>query len=80
MITVEDKNSLFVGLKQVKKAIRQNAAKAVYIARDCDPMLSESLESLCREAGISPEFVDSMSELGKECGIDVKASCACICK
>ena len=40
----------------------------------------QSLEELCEAAGIIPELAGTMTELGSECGISVKASCACVCR
>ena len=74
-----EQSSLMVGLKQVKKAISEKKAKKVFLARDCDDFLRESIESLCAGTGIEPVYVDTMKQLGTECGIDVGASCACQC-
>ena len=79
MIQDADKSCLVVGLKQVKKALAEKRAKKVFLADDCDSALKESVEQLCKQAGIIPERVETMRKLGDECGIEVKASCACVC-
>ena len=80
MISDADKQGLIVGLKQVKKALQNRTATKVFIADDCDFYLKKSLEELCEAAGIIPEVAGTMTELGSECGISVKASCACVCR
>ena len=77
MTLLSEQSSLMVGLKQVKKAISENKAKKVFLAKDCDDFLKTSIENLCANAGIEPEYVDTMKQLGQECGIDVGAACAC---
>lgn len=79
MTLLSEQSSLMVGLKQVKKAISEKKAKKVFLAQDCDDFLKASIEHLCADAGIEPEYVDTMKQLGQECGIDVGASCACEC-
>ena len=79
MISDSEKLSLKVGLKQVKKSLAAGKASKVFIAEDCDMYLRESLDKLCAEASITPVYVRTMAELGRECGINVKASCACVC-
>lgn len=74
-----EKTTLTVGLKKVRKALTEGRAKKVVIAKDCDTYLFESLTELCKSSGVEPEFAETMSELGRDCGIDVKASCACVC-
>ena len=41
-----------VGIKQVKKALREGRALEVILADDADPALIEPLEEACREAGV----------------------------
>ena len=79
MFSDTEKATLTVGLKKVRKALTEGRAKKVIIAKDCDMYLFESLSELCKNAGVQPEFAETMAELGKDCGIDVKASCACVC-
>ena len=44
--------SRVVGIKQVKKALREGRALEVILADDADPALTEPLEASCREAGV----------------------------
>ncbi len=65
-----------VGLKQTRKALKDGAAKTVFLARDAEARLVEPVEALCREAGVACVWVDSMARLGAACGIEVGAAAA----
>ena len=60
-----------VGSRQVKKAILKGTAKKVYITQDAEKHVTRPLIELCQERNIEIEYVDSMAELGKACGIAV---------
>ncbi|OQB23405.1 MAG: Ribosome-associated protein L7Ae-like protein [Firmicutes bacterium ADurb.Bin182] len=68
------------GTKQVLKAIGRRSLKCVYIAADADEYLIDKLKSACQEAEIPVIEAESMTELGKACGIDVGSACAGIVK
>ena len=65
-----------VGIKQVKKALREGRALEVILADDADPALTEPLEEACRASGVPTRRTASMKELGKACSISVGAACA----
>ena len=67
-----------VGIKQVKKAVREGRALEVFLADDADPALTEPLEDACLDAKVRTSHVPSMKELGKTFGISVGAACAAI--
>ena len=67
--------SRVVGIKQVKRALREGRALEV-LADDADPALTEPLEAACREAGVKVTHTASMKELGRACAISVGAACA----
>ncbi len=69
-----------VGLKQLKKALRDETALAVFLAKDGDPKMVEPMEATCQEAGVEVIWVDTMTALGQACSIDVGASCAALVK
>ena len=50
--------SRVVGIKQVKKALREGRALEVILADDADPALTEPLEAACREAGVNGALVN----------------------
>lgn len=69
-----------VGVKQTEKSVLRNNAAKVYMANDADERVTEKLLELCQEKDIEVINVESMNELGKACGIHVKAAAAAILK
>lgn len=67
-----------VGTKQTIKALENDEAVAVYIARDAEDKVTQPILELCRTKNIEPQLYDTMLELGKACGIKVKAASAAI--
>ena len=68
--------SIVVGLKQLRKALKDGTARTVFLDRNADPRLVEPVETQCRELGIPCVYVETMDELGEACGIDVGAAAA----
>lgn len=75
MERLQSKNRV-AGVKQVSKAILAKKAETVFLAKDCDPYISEGLESLCRENGVSVVYVETMKELAKACHVEVPTAAA----
>lgn len=69
-----------VGVKQTVKAIKSGFAKTVYIAKDADDKLLQSVKVLVDENSLELVYINTMKELGKLCGIDVGAATAAILK
>ena len=67
-----------VGTKQLRKAVRDNRARYVFLAENADPAVTEPLEVLCAENHIQITWVRSMAELGRACGIEVGAAAAAV--
>ena len=65
-----------VGVKQTRRALSGGRAKAVFLARDADPALTEPLAAQAEEQGVPVRWTDSMKALGKACGISVGAAVA----
>ena len=65
-----------VGVKQVRRALNAGLAKRLYLARDADPHLTQPLAEQAREQGVETFWLDSMKELGRDCGIAVGAAVA----
>ncbi len=66
----------YVGIKQVLKAVEEGDVKTVYIGDDAEEHVTAQLIKLCEEKNIDIKHVDTMEELGRLAGIDVKASTA----
>ena len=69
-----------VGVKQTEKAVARQAAKLVYIAVDADERVTGELLALCRENNVPSVTTESMADIGRACGINVKAAAAAILK
>ena len=69
-----------VGTKQAKRAVVNDEAKSVIIARDADMHVITELVTMCEEKNIRIIYVDNMKELGKACGIDVRAASVALLK
>lgn len=69
---------VIVGAKQMKKALVTGRVKAVFLAQNADPALTEPIEAICRQQNIHCTWVHSKIELGQACGIDVGAAAAAV--
>ena len=65
-----------VGTKQTQKAIEKDQTQVVYIAKDAEERVVSPIVKLCSEKNQELVLVESMSELGKACGIKVGAAAA----
>lgn len=69
-----------VGIKQCEKAVIRKIAETVYIAQDADERVTWKLQQLCEEQGVPVDGQHTMLEIGRACGIQVKAGAAAILK
>lgn len=69
-----------VGIKQTIKAIKSGDGQIVYIAKNADAKIIQSVEILSIEKSLEIVYVDTMKELGRLCGIDVGAATAVVLK
>ena len=69
-----------IGIKQVAKAVKREAATDVFIADDADAKVVEPLKVLCTEHNVPISRVSSMKELGTACNIEVGAAAAAAVK
>ena len=67
-----------VGAKQTRRALSGGQARAVYLAEDADPRVTEAIRELCQERGVPVCDVPTMRELGQACGIAVGAAVAAL--
>lgn len=80
MLEVLKNSNKAIGVKQTLKAVENNAAKLVFIARDADEKVTASLKELCVSNDVALEYVETMKQLGKAVGIEVGASAVCLLK
>ena len=69
-----------VGIKQTEKAVLRGQAETVFIAADADDRVTSKLQQLCQEQSIRLVTELTMQEIGRACGIQVKAGAAVILK
>ena len=65
-----------IGTKKTQKSIEKGQAQVVYVAKDAEERIVSPIVRLCEEKSLELVLVDSMSELGKACGIKVGAAAA----
>ncbi|WP_026895851.1 ribosomal L7Ae/L30e/S12e/Gadd45 family protein [Clostridiisalibacter paucivorans] len=76
---LKDKKKV-IGTKQAKRAVINDKVEMMYIAKDADRFIIDSLVQLCNEKTVDVVFVEHMKELGKACGIDVSAASVALLK
>ena len=69
-----------VGLKQVLRELDSERIETVYLAKDADPEIRNTVLAKCRDKEVTVETVPTMKELGQLAGIEVKAAVAGIFK
>lgn len=67
-----------VGLKETMRALEKGEAVHVFIASDADERISAPLKEACEGKAIPITDSFSKKDLGKACGIKVKAAAACV--
>ena len=75
-LTDLNKKQIVVGVKQLRKALKNDRAQRVFLAENADPALTEPLALMCEEKQIPITWVSSMADLGRACGIEVGAAAA----
>ena len=69
-----------IGIKECQKAVENKKVIKAFIAGDADEKVLKSFIELCKQNSIELNYVDTMKNLGKACGIDVGASTVVIIK
>lgn len=73
-------NKVVTGIKQCYKAIINDNCKKLFVAKDSEKFVIKSLVDLAEQKNIEIVYVDSMHELGKASGIEVKSATSVILK
>jgi len=60
-----------IGSKQTLKAVEQNQAKLVFVAKNAEKHIIDPILQACSAKSIAVIMVESMQILGKACGIEV---------
>ena len=69
-----------VGAKQVRRALRDGRAAALYVAMDADPRMLQPLVQEAVNRQVPIRQAPTMKELGASCGIAVGAAVAVLLK
>ncbi len=75
-----DGDNKVVGSKETLQAINSGKADRIFVAKDIDENIKNSLIYAARNSNINIEIVDSKMKLGRACGIDVAAASAALLK
>lgn len=69
-----------VGIKETIKMIKNNQCEKVLIAKNAETKIIKPLVDLAENKSLNIEYIDTMKDLGKLCGIDVGAAAAAVLK
>lgn len=69
-----------VGIKQVRRLIRAENARQVYVACDADPWLIEPVMEMCQKGDIPVVTGFTMSQLGHAAGIEIGTATVALAK
>lgn len=75
---VRQAEKVIIGTKQTVKALKSGLAKEIVVAKDADGKVTSKVLEAAKEKQVPVYYVDSMDQLGKTCGIDVKAATVAI--
>ena len=65
---------------ELRHFLEKLEAACVFIASDCDERISRPLMEACQSSGIPVEQGFTKKEIGRACGIKVKAASAAVLK
>ena len=65
-----------VGIKQLRKSLKDGLILRAFLAENADPGLTEPIAEECARLGVETIMVPTMAELGKACGSTVGAAAA----
>lgn len=68
------------GVKAVEKALHNDVAVKVLVARDAEERVVRNLLEICRKKGVEVQYVATMKELGEFCGLRVGAAACAVLK
>ncbi|TCO75021.1 ribosomal L7Ae/L30e/S12e/Gadd45 family protein [Marinisporobacter balticus] len=77
---LKNKKKLIVGTKQALKALKEDKAETLFIAKDAEKHVIRTIEDEAKKRKIQIVYAESMKKLGKACGINISAATAVILK
>ena len=76
MLDELNKSRKVVGIKQLRKSLKEGKVLRAFAAENAEPRLTDPLADECASFGVDLIWVPTMAELGKACGISVGAAAA----
>ena len=67
-----------IGTKQTRKALEREEVVRLFVARDAEDHIIDPVIELGSQQDVEISFADTMTKLGKACGISVGAAVAAI--
>lgn len=77
---LNDHSKVVVGTKQALRAIKEDQAQVLFIAKNAEKHVVRNIEAEAKERNIQIIHAESMEKLGMACGISVKAATAVLLK
>ena len=71
---LKDRRKRTVGAKETKKKLDEGQLIMVFIAMDAERRIIRPIIEIAAVQGVPVEEVSTMKELGRACGVDVKAA------
>lgn len=78
--TLKQAEKRAVGVNQTTKAIVKGSAEVVFVACDAEERIAAKILALCSEYGVAAVTAETMLDIGRAGGINVKAAAAAILK
>jgi len=75
--TILNRGNLIVGARQSMKALIKGTTTEVYMADDSDEFIKKDFIRECAARNINIIRYETMTELGRVCGIEIGAAVAC---
>ncbi len=76
MLTELKNAAKVVGIKQLRRALKDNTCSKVFLAENAEERITAPIAQQCAEQGIEVEWVATMHELGQACDIEVGSAAA----
>lgn len=80
MFDITAQSRYVVGKKQTLKALANDEALKVILAKDSATEIKTEVTRACNGKNVLIEFIDTMEQLGQTCDISRNAAVACILK
>ena len=80
MISHFKSDSVYVGIKQSRKALQEGKVAKAFVAEDADSHIIDAFVSECKATGVEVEYAKSKMQLGHSAGIERGAAVVVLLK